>query len=92
MSGLPLAVALARKFETTGFDIDAGPDRRAARRPRPHPRGRQRSASRHSLADRRATQRTAGADVYIVTVPTPVDAANRPDLLGGVAATRMIAG
>ena len=27
--GLPLAVALARKFDTIGFDIDAGPHRRA---------------------------------------------------------------
>ncbi|MBC7985420.1 MAG: nucleotide sugar dehydrogenase, partial [Sphingomonadaceae bacterium] len=32
-----------------------------------------------------------GADVYIVTVPTPVDAANRPDLSALLAATRSVA-
>ena len=31
--GLPLAVALARKFEVTGFDIDAGRIAELARRP-----------------------------------------------------------
>jgi UDP-N-acetyl-D-galactosamine dehydrogenase len=34
----------------------------------------------------------AGADVYIVTVPTPVDAGNHPDLGAVLAATRTIAG
>jgi UDP-N-acetyl-D-galactosamine dehydrogenase len=33
-----------------------------------------------------------GGDMYIVTVPTPVDSANRPDLGAVLAATRMIAG
>ena len=31
-------------------------------------------------ADRPSRRTARGADVYIVTVPTPVDAANRPDL------------
>src|SRR5205814_2776232 len=34
----------------------------------------------------------AGADVYIVTVLTPVDQANRPDLGAVMNATRMVAG
>jgi UDP-N-acetyl-D-glucosamine/UDP-N-acetyl-D-galactosamine dehydrogenase len=36
-------------------------------------------------------QRCAGADVYIVTVPTPVDENNEPDLRAVLAATRMVA-
>src|SRR5204862_4768704 len=90
--GLPLAVALARKFDTVGFDIDdarirelrAGEDRT-------------REIDQETLADSALTlssapQDCAGADVYIVTVPTPVDEANRPDLGAVIAATRMVAG
>ena len=89
--GLPLAVALARKFDTTGFDIDQ--TRIAELRD-----GRDRT---HEVdeAELRASSleltckadECAGADVYIVTVPTPVDEANRPDLSSIMAATRTVA-
>src|SRR3954452_10940396 len=90
--GLPLAVALARKFDVTGFDVDA------ERIPElPHGRDRTREVEEDEL--RQSTlklgdeaEACAGADVYIVTVPTPVDAANRPDLTAVLAATRMVAG
>ena len=89
--GLPLAVALARKFETIGFDIDLerigelqeGRDRtREVDRPK---------LLETSLKLTAAKQDCAGADVYIVTVPTPVDSANRPDLGAVLSATRMVA-
>jgi UDP-N-acetyl-D-galactosamine dehydrogenase len=89
--GLPLAVALARTFAVMGFDID--PDRIAELR-----EGRDRTREVESqelagsplqLADRE--QEIAEADIYIVTVPTPVDAANRPDLTAVIAATRTVA-
>lgn len=89
--GLPLAVALARKFDTTGFDIDQ--TRIAELRD-----GRDRT---HEVdeAELRASSlkltckadECVGADVYIVTVPTPVDEANRPDLSSIMAATRTVA-
>src|SRR5215212_8690183 len=90
--GLPLAVALASKFEVTGFDIDSGrigelrdgSDRTGEIEP---------AALKDTslqLTDR--PQDCAGADVYIVTVPTPVDSSNRPDLSAVLSATRMIAG
>jgi UDP-N-acetyl-D-glucosamine/UDP-N-acetyl-D-galactosamine dehydrogenase len=90
--GLPLAVALARKFDTTGFDIDQDRIRELC-----DGRDRTREVEEQEL---RATslkltaQATdcAGADVYIVTVPTPVDQANRPDLSAVIAATRTVAG
>ena len=78
--GLPLAVALAKSFKTTGFDIDRsridqlrqGEDRTREIEP-------ERMKASPLLLTSRAADAT-GADVYIVTVPTPVDAQNQPDL------------
>ncbi len=78
--GLPLAVALARHFPVTGYDISArrvgelkaGEDRTG------EIAGEVLCASRLVTTDREDA--IAGHDVYIVTVPTPVDTSNRPDL------------
>jgi len=90
--GLPLAVALARKFETIGLDIDAGriAELRAGRDRTREVDADALKASRLTLLDQAGG--CAGADVYIVTVPTPVDATNTPDLSAVVAATRTVAG
>jgi UDP-N-acetyl-D-galactosamine dehydrogenase len=90
--GLPLAVALARKFETIGFDIDPA---RIAELREGNDRTREVAAdalrgSALKLTD--SPEDCRGADVYIITVPTPVDSTNRPDLGAVVAATRMVAG
>jgi UDP-N-acetyl-D-galactosamine dehydrogenase len=90
--GLPLAVALARKFETTGFDVD---EQRVAELRSGHDRTHEVDAP--TLADSTlkltaGRSECAGADVYIVTVPTPVDQANSPDLSAVISATRMLAG
>lgn len=90
--GLPLAVALARQFEVIGFDIDTGriAELREGRdRTREVEEGELRQMAL-KLTDQ--ADECSGADVYIVTVPTPVDAANRPDLTAVLAATRMVAG
>ena len=89
--GLPLAVALARKFDTIGFDIDGA---RIAELRAGHDRTREvdeaaLAGSRLTLADDPAA--CAGADIYIVTVPTPVDDSNRPDLSAVLSATHTIA-
>ena len=89
--GLPLAVALARKFDVVGFDIDrerieqlqAGFDRT-------------REVEPGDLADSKLTitgrpEDCRDADVYIVTVPTPVDSNNRPDLGAVLSASRFVA-
>jgi len=89
--GLPLAVALAKQFEVTGFDVDSsriaelqeGRDRTGEIDP--HVLG----ESRLTLTDR--ADDCADTDVYIVTVPTPVDSSNRPDLSAVMAATRTVA-
>src|SRR3954451_11548086 len=90
--GLPLAVALAKKFDTVGFDIDAtridellgGHDRTGEVD--------EAELKATSLKMTGAQEDCAGADLYIVTVPTPVDSSNTPDLGAVLAATRMIAG
>jgi len=88
--GLPLAVALARHFETVGIDIDPS---RIAELERHHDRTNEIDAVRLAETTLALTSDPAGvapADVYIVTVPTPVDAANRPDLSIVESASRMV--
>ena len=89
--GLPLAVALARKFEVVGFDID--PNRIGELREN-FDRTREIEAADIASSTIKLTStpdECAGADVYIVTVPTPVDKQNRPDLSAVMAATRIVA-
>jgi UDP-N-acetyl-D-galactosamine dehydrogenase len=89
--GLPLAVALARKFDVTGYDIDHA---RIADLRDGHDRTREVGAEdlwETSLQLTGEAGSCGGADVYIVTVPTPVDRGNSPDLTAVLAATRMIA-
>src|SRR5215218_1959029 len=90
--GLPLAVALARKFEVIGLDRDR---QRVAELREGKDRTREvgekeLKASSLRLADR--AEECGEGDVYIVTVPTPVDAQNRPDLGAVLSATGTIAG
>jgi UDP-N-acetyl-D-galactosamine dehydrogenase len=89
--GLPLAVALARKFDTTGFDTN--PLRIADLR-----EGRDQTnevskseLGRTALKLTSEPQDCAGADIYVVAVPTPVDLARLPDLSAVIEATRTIA-
>ena len=88
--GLPLAVALAGRFPTTGLDIDAG---RIAELRDGHDRTGEIAAERLAASALALTAEPADcppADFYIVTVPTPIDAANRPDLALVEAASRTV--
>ncbi len=90
--GLPLAVALAKRFAVVGIDVDEG--RIAGLREgidRTGEIGREALAA-SSLVLESDPERGRGADLYIITVPTPVDSANRPDLGAVEAATRTVAG
>lgn len=78
--GLPLAVALAKQFETIGLDVDA---RRIAELEAGHDRTGEIERERLEASTLRLTADPTAcppANFYIVTVPTPIDAANRPDL------------
>ncbi|MCR6629386.1 MAG: nucleotide sugar dehydrogenase [Magnetospirillum sp.] len=88
--GLPLAVALARHYPTIGFDISepriaelhGGFDRTGEVET-----AQLRGSTLKLSAD---SDRIRGCDVYIVTVPTPVDEANEPDLRPVLAACRTV--
>jgi UDP-N-acetyl-D-galactosamine dehydrogenase len=82
--GLPLAMALTRAGarRIVGFDIDAG---RIAEiddgRDRTHEvAAEQLQAARPAFSATADAAALDGLDLYIVTVPTPVDARNQPDL------------
>jgi len=91
--GLPLAVEFAKKGDVVGFDVSMtrldelrrGEDRT-------------RETSPEELAAATGLMLTADPSdlvdctTFIVTVPTPVDSANLPDLTAMKSATRMVAG
>ncbi|MDH3235197.1 MAG: nucleotide sugar dehydrogenase [Alphaproteobacteria bacterium] len=92
--GLPLAVAFTRHFTVIGYDTDetriaelkTGDDRTGEVAP---------ARLAEAAIDYRTgpdglSQKTA--DLYIITVPTPVDAANEPDLSVLIAACRAVGG
>ncbi|MGI8854004.1 MAG: nucleotide sugar dehydrogenase [Methyloceanibacter sp.] len=89
--GLPLAVYLARHFPVLGFDIDS---ERVAELNRGLDRTRevteQEFAKAAHIAYAADVESLRDANVYIVTVPTPVDQAKRPDLSALIAASRMV--
>jgi UDP-N-acetyl-D-galactosamine dehydrogenase len=84
-------VALAKRFDTIGIDIDQGRIdelRRGLDRTREIEEDRLRASSLKYTA---SIEDCRGGDVYIVTVPTPVDEANQPDLRPVMSATRSVA-
>ncbi len=89
--GLPVAVAFARaKFEVIGFDIDRG---RVEELRRGEDRTREVDADTLLASGLRATHDAAdlrAADLFIVTVPTPIDQALQPDLSALMAASRTV--
>ena len=90
--GLPLAVALARQFDVLGFDINRV---RIDELQGHHDRTGEvddAELARSTLKVTDDREQCAGADIYIVTVPTPVDEANVPDLGAVRAATRLVGG
>ena len=91
--GLPLAVEFGKHFPVIGFDthaqrideLNAGYDRTLETTPI------QRQEATHlrysaDVAD------LLGCDVFIITVPTPVDSSHRPDLTHLVKASETVGG
>ena len=79
--GLPLAVAFGRHFPTLGFDIDAA---RVTELTRHHDHTREISYDALHAANllefSSDPSSLAACNVFIVTVPTPIDEYKRPDL------------
>jgi UDP-N-acetyl-D-galactosamine dehydrogenase len=89
--GLPLAVAFGKHFPTLGFDIDAARVTEL-RRHDDHTREMSDDALRAAnlLEFSSDPASLAGCNVFIVTVPTPIDEYKRPDLRPLESASRMV--
>jgi len=89
--GLPVAVAFARSgVSVVGFDIDRN---RIAELKAGHDRTREvdeKELGRSALAFESDPARLKPADFFIVTVPTPIDQANRPDLRALLSASETV--
>lgn len=90
--GLPLAVAFAEQYSVTGFDINQ-------QRIRQLTEGVDATHEVDTQALRQVEQRLSYAadieqardcNVFIITVPTPIDSANRPDLNPLIMASRAV--
>ena len=90
--GLPLAVEFGKKLDVVGYDINP---RRVAELEAGSDHTLEVSDEELAGATRlRFTtdpQEMRGANVYIVTTPTPIDAAKQPDLTPVLSATETIA-
>jgi len=79
--GLPLAVEFGKRFATVGFDINqARITELRAKRDHTLEVSPEELTEAHKLSVTDRLEDLAPCNVYIVTVPTPVDAAKRPDL------------
>ncbi len=91
--GLPLAVEFGRQRPVVGFDINA-------KRVSELRKGRDTTLECSSWQLRNASRLSyssdvgdiAGCKIYIITVPTPVDEANRPDMSSLVSASELVGG
>ena len=90
--GLPLAVAFAERYRVVGFDVKTSriEELRAGRdiTREVEPEQLQAVTDRLELTD--SLDDIRNARVYIVTVPTPIDNARRPDLRPLLAASRTV--
>ncbi len=89
--GLPLAVEFGKQYQTVGFDTHAGRvDALAAGHDSTLEVEPELLASATRLRFTTRLEDIADCNVYIVTVPTPIDAAKRPDLSPLIAASEAI--
>jgi UDP-N-acetyl-D-galactosamine dehydrogenase len=90
--GLPLAVAFAEKFSVVGFDINP---LRIGELEKYHDRTLEVGSNllqsvEDTLSYTSNIQDASDCKIYIVTVPTPIDSANRPDLTPLVESSKTI--
>jgi len=90
--GLPLAVAFAEKFQVVGFDIDGS-------RVQDLSSGYDKTLEVESslllsvssnIVYTKSIESIRDCDIYIITVPTPIDSANRPDLTPLIESSRTV--
>ncbi len=92
--GLPLAVEFAKKFEVTGFDtnssriqeLENGHDSTLEIMDNDLLKVKSKLKYSNNIED------TKDCNIYIVTVPTPIDQANRPNLKPLIEASKTVGG
>lgn len=91
--GLPLAAAFAEKYQVIGFDTnsDRVDELRSGTDSNRELNQGDLDAVRENLFFTSDLEETKNAKIYIVTVPTPIDSSNRPDLSPLLSATQMVA-
>ncbi|MCX7545596.1 nucleotide sugar dehydrogenase [Marinicella gelatinilytica] len=90
--GLPLALALSEHFPTMGYDLNAS---RIKALKQHHDHTREVCTQQLATSDVQLTDNShdlADANVFIITVPTPVDSNHTPDLSPLLAASETIGG
>ncbi len=89
--GLPLAVEFGKRMPTLGFDIKR---KRIGELSEGHDRTLETTTEQLQAAKQLRFScdpaELRGADIYIVTVPTPIDSAKRPDLTPLIGASRTV--
>jgi len=88
--GLPLALEFAKRFPVTGFDIN---EKRIAELRAGKDSTREAEASELAASNLEFTSdptEIADANIYIVTVPTPIDEHKRPDLRPLISASETV--
>jgi len=90
--GLPLAMEFSKMYEVIGFDIN---QRRINELKEGFDRTNEITEEELSLNKKKlsftsSTVKLKKSDIYIITVPTPVDSNNTPDLSPLISATKMI--
>ena len=89
--GLPLAVEFGKKFNVVGFDLD---DARVKELHNGYDRTNELNDSELSILDKikitTNKEDISDSDVYIITVPTPVDRNNRPNLKPIISASEIV--
>ena len=89
--GLPLAVEFGKRFNVIGFDLD---DTRVEELHNGHDRTNELNDSELSILDKikitTNKKDISDSDVYIITVPTPVDINNKPNLIPIISASEIV--
>ena len=89
--GLPLAVEFGKKFNVVGYDLD---DARVLELHNGYDRTNELDDSQLLILDKikitTSKQDIASSDIYIITVPTPVDKNNKPNLEPVILASEMV--
>lgn len=92
--GLPLAHAFSEKYDVVGFDINTSRIEelnRAYDRTLELDESQMRDAIDNGMRFSSQLDDITGCDTYIVTVPTPIDSSNRPDLTPLIKSSESIA-